>query len=90
MVPATLCGGGYVKVLIVDDDLGVADVIAELLEDLGCHVEIRDGVWPALNRVAAGRPLNLILSDSRMPGDRNGVDLAREVMRPTQGCKSFW
>ncbi len=69
------------KVLVVDDDSAVADVIAGMLEDLGCYVETRDGVQPALDRLAGGPLPDLIISDIRMPGARNGIDLAREVRR---------
>ena len=67
------------KVLVVDDDLAVAEVIAGMLEDLGCDVEVRHGVEPALELLAAGEMPNLILSDIRMPGGRSGIDLARAV-----------
>ena len=42
-------GGATVKVLVVDDDAAVADVIAGMLEDLGCDVEVRDGSQAALD-----------------------------------------
>ncbi len=67
------------KVLVVDDDLAVAEVIAGMLEDLGCDVEVRHGVEPALELLAAGEMPNLIVSDIRMPGGRTGIDLARAV-----------
>jgi CheY-like chemotaxis protein len=68
-----------VKVLVVDDDLAVAEVIAGMLEDLGCDVAVRHGVQPALDWLAREAPPNLIISDIRMPGGRTGIDLAREV-----------
>jgi CheY-like chemotaxis protein len=73
--------GGDMKVLVVDDDLAVADVIAGMLEDLGCDVEVRDGVQPALDWLTSGSLPSLIISDIRMPGGRNGIDLAKEVRR---------
>lgn len=66
------------KVLVVDDDAMVADVIAGMLEDLGCEVEVRDGVQAALDWLAGSVP-NLIISDIRMPGPQNGISLARQV-----------
>lgn len=69
------------KVLVVDDDFAVADVIAGMLEDLGCDVEVRDGVQPALDWLTSGSRPNLIISDLRMPGGRDGIDLAKEVRR---------
>jgi CheY-like chemotaxis protein len=74
-----------VKVLVVDDDLAVADVIAGMLEDLGCEVEIRHGVQPALDLLAQGWWPNLIVSDIRMPGGRSGIDLAHAVAQSHPG-----
>jgi two-component system NtrC family sensor kinase len=70
-----------VKVLVVDDDLAVADVIAGMLEDLGCDVEVRDGVQPALDWLAEAPPPDLVISDIRMPGGRDGIDLAQAITR---------
>lgn len=56
------------KVLVVDDDLAVGEVIVGMLEDLGCDVEIRDGPQPALDWLAGGALPDLVISDVRMPG----------------------
>src|ERR1700722_17970459 len=71
------CGKG----LVVDDELAVAEVIAGMLEDLGCEVEVRDGARPALDFLAEGPRPDLIISDIRMPGGQNGIDLAKHVRR---------
>jgi CheY-like chemotaxis protein len=68
-----------VKVLVVDDDAAVADVIAGMLEDLECDVEVLHGVQEALDWLARGSLPNLIISDIRMPGPRDGIGLARHV-----------
>jgi CheY-like chemotaxis protein len=69
------------KVLVVDDDLAVAEVIAGMLEDLGCEVEIHDGPQPALDWLAGGALPDLVLSDIRMPGAQSGIDLAKQIRR---------
>jgi CheY-like chemotaxis protein len=67
------------KVLVVDDDLAVAEVIAGMLEDLGCDVEIRDEPQAALDWLAAGVLPDLVISDIRIPGAQNGIDLAKQI-----------
>jgi CheY-like chemotaxis protein len=69
------------KVLVVDDDLAVAEVIAGMLEDLGYDVEVRDGPQPALDWLAGGALPDLVISDIRMPGAQNGIDLAKRIRR---------
>ena len=70
-----------VSVLVVDDEAAVADVVAGMLEDLGCLVETRGDVSSAIERLVAGPLPELVLSDVRMPGPQNGIDLARFVPR---------
>jgi CheY-like chemotaxis protein len=73
------------NVLLVDDDDAVADVLAGMLEDLGCQVAICDRVAAALAQLAAGPLPDLVLSDIRMPGGRSGLDLAVQAERDYPG-----
>lgn len=66
------------RVLLVEDDDAVAELIGQMVEELGCEVSRAGSVDEALDdfdRKAA----DAVLSDMVMPGGRNGLDLAREL-----------
>jgi signal transduction histidine kinase/CheY-like chemotaxis protein/integral membrane sensor domain MASE1 len=64
-------------VLFVEDDAEVAEVTAELLEDIGYRpVEARDGD-SALAALERDPTIELVLSDIVMPGRMSGLELAR-------------
>ena len=64
-------------ILFVEDDAEVAEVTAELLEDIGYHpVEARDGD-SALAALERDPKIALVLSDIVMPGRMSGLGLAR-------------
>ncbi|HWE46570.1 MAG TPA: ATP-binding protein [Caulobacteraceae bacterium] len=69
------------SVLVVEDDDEVASLVAEMLVQLGYEVIRAASAAGALGALANGRTVDLIFSDIMMPGDMNGVDLAREVRR---------
>lgn len=69
------------RVLLVEDDLQVAELIEALLSDLG-HAVVRAGdVAEALRRLDEDAAVDLVLSDVIMPGGRSGVDLAEHLAR---------
>jgi len=55
------------RILVVDDEPDVADVIAELLRTDGHHIDVEESGQAALDRLAADE-YDLVLSDIRMPG----------------------
>jgi signal transduction histidine kinase/CheY-like chemotaxis protein/integral membrane sensor domain MASE1 len=64
-------------ILFVEDDAEVAEVTAELLEDIGYRpVEARDGD-SALAALERDPTIELVLSDIVMPGRMSGLELAR-------------
>ncbi len=65
-------------VLIVDDNLDLAENLREILEDEGHRAEVAGGGAEALARLESGDPVDLILTDLRMPG-MNGVQMLRAV-----------
>jgi DNA-binding NtrC family response regulator len=67
------------QILVVDDEPGIAEVLAEVFQLDGHVVEIVGNGEAALEKLAAGR-YDLILSDVRMP-DLDGPALYREVER---------
>ena len=55
------------KVLVVDDEVGITEILESILVDAGYLVEIATSGEGALQRLAAGVPDAIIL-DVRMPG----------------------
>ena len=64
-------------ILVVDDDLGVAKVIARMAESLGHATTVAGSVDEALGRLAQA-PFDVVLTDLSMPG-RSGLDLLKHV-----------
>lgn len=65
------------KVLVVDDNRGLADAVALLLEDLGWTVRVAYEGGGACEEVARFYP-DVVILDIRLPG-MNGVELARRI-----------
>jgi DNA-binding NtrC family response regulator len=63
----------------VEDNPEVADVSAMLLEQLGYAVRHVDRPAAALDILSRERDVLLVLSDIVMPGDTDGLALAREI-----------
>jgi CheY-like chemotaxis protein len=78
-IPEMLTSTPGQAILIVDDEPGVAEVLAELLMIDGHQVDTVTNGAAALRRVAE-RPYDLILSDLRMP-ELDGPGLYRELER---------
>ena len=73
----TATGDG--RVLVVDDDINVREVSVAMLGALGYStVEAGDAV-EALGVLAAREDIDVVFSDVIMPGEINGLDLARHV-----------
>jgi two-component system NtrC family sensor kinase len=67
------------RVLLVEDNVDVAEAATAMLESLGCTVKHADAAEPALEMLAAGESVDLVLSDIVMPGGIGGVTLARTL-----------
>lgn len=73
----TAAGDG--RVLVVDDDINVREVSVAMLGALGYStVEAGDAVQ-ALGVLAERKDIDVVFSDVIMPGEINGLDLARHV-----------
>jgi PAS domain S-box-containing protein len=55
-----------VRILVVDDDLGVCRSLREIFESEGCHVETANDGIEGLRRIDAGR-FDIVLTDVVMP-----------------------
>ena len=69
------------KVLVVEDDDGVAAMVLEMLEQLG-HSGTRVATMASALALLASVPdFDLVFSDVLLPGGGSGLDLAREISR---------
>ncbi|MCC5989699.1 MAG: response regulator, partial [Pararhodobacter sp.] len=68
------------RILVVDDEEQVREYICMLLRSLGYDVEAEPCAAAALDRLRAGEPFDLLLSDVVMPGTMNGRQLAETVL----------
>jgi PAS domain S-box-containing protein len=68
------------RLLLVEDDPGVAAVAQEMLEGLGLEVRSAENGPDALERLREER-FDIMLTDVVMPGGMTGIELARECAR---------
>jgi PAS domain S-box-containing protein len=73
------------RVLLVEDDPQVAELVDAMLIDLGHSVVRAGGVEEALTRLAQDDGIQLVLSDVIMPGGKSGVDLAEQLAADRPG-----
>jgi two-component system, cell cycle response regulator CpdR len=73
-------------VLVVDDDLEVLEILAAMLEDLGCEVVTATGPQEALKKLAAHPRIEVLFTDIEMPG-MDGYELAKQAQRVRSGLK---
>jgi PAS domain S-box-containing protein len=73
--------GSRGEVMVVEDDLTVADLTTEMLKVAGYAVFHVKSAADALEALAGGRSIDVVFSDVMMPGGMNGVELAREIRR---------
>ena len=81
---STIPSPAPMKVLLVEDDADVAELVEAMLRELGHTVISASDARSALNKAAAEPALGLMLTDVIMPGGKTGVELAREMtlLRP--------
>ncbi|HEX3407050.1 MAG TPA: response regulator, partial [Caulobacteraceae bacterium] len=77
---ATFSAEPVEKVLVVDDDPGIRDVVAEFLQRHGYHVETAaDG--KEMDRALARGAVDLVVLDVMLPGE-DGLAICRKLARP--------
>ena len=67
------------RVLLVEDEDSVADVVTQMMRELGYEVRRTASAAAALRMIEADPEFDLVFSDMVMPGRMNGVELAREI-----------
>jgi CheY-like chemotaxis protein len=73
-------------VLVVDDEPLVLEVIATMLEDLGCRVVTATTAIEALSKLSADRQISILITDVNMPG-MSGYELAETASRKRRGLQ---
>jgi CheY-like chemotaxis protein len=69
------------QILVVDDDQLIRDVMQRRLTSLGHRAIAAASSAEALEALASGAHIDLLLTDIRMPGGLQGPALAREARR---------
>ncbi len=77
--PADGAAPGHARILLVEDDAEVARATAMMLRAMDCEVESVDRARKALDRLAVGEHVDLMLTDIVMPDGMSGRELAKEV-----------
>lgn len=67
------------RILLVDDEPMVRDVLAETLSDAGHSLVCAEGPAEALRHLRGGERPDLLVTDFAMPGGMTGLDLLRAV-----------
>jgi PAS domain S-box-containing protein len=65
-------------VLVVDDEIDVAEMVARILSDEGWTVDVATSGVAALDAIRSGQEIDVLLTDFSMPG-MSGLDLADAV-----------
>jgi len=72
------------RILLVDDEPSVLEVMGELLDTMGYQVTSMPGGRPAMQALEAGLEVDILVTDVRMP-DISGPDLARWLLERKPG-----
>lgn len=67
------------RALLVDDEAMLRDIVCCLLEDLGFQVDQANSGDEAWQMIRSGMKPDLLLTDVRMPGQIDGIELAKRV-----------
>ena len=85
---AAIPGGISAKIMIVDDDDSVREMIRWQLDDLGYETAVASDGLIALARMDAGELLDVLVTDLSMPG-MNGLALIEEARKRQPGLPAL-
>jgi signal transduction histidine kinase/ActR/RegA family two-component response regulator len=71
----------HCRVLLVEDDDRVAELVADMLGELGYDVVRTANAAMAMDVLQRGESVDLVFSDMVMPGEMDGLELARDISR---------
>ena len=78
---------GELVILVVEDDAAVLQACVSSLRELGYATLTAGSAQAALDLLASGIRVDLVLSDVAMPGQLNGLQLAERLRRQWPGLK---
>jgi len=81
IAPRPPSAAGRHRILLVEDDDNVAQLVEEMLRELGYEVVRAGDALAALEVLRNDSAFDLVFSDMVMPGDVGGLDLARDISR---------
>jgi signal transduction histidine kinase/DNA-binding response OmpR family regulator len=73
--------GGGERILLVEDDAKLSEIVAKQLASLGYGIVTAGNASAAKALIERGETVDLLLTDIVMPGGRSGIDLAYEVSK---------
>jgi CheY-like chemotaxis protein len=80
-IPATTTDGDKAlgRVLVVEDDVLVAELAAGMLDEMGFEATVTHSARDALERLSGEQRPTLVFTDVVMPGGISGIELAQKV-----------
>ena len=72
---------GQGRILLVEDDKGVAEMVTDMLRELGYRVTHAVNADAAVRQLEVKQAYDLVFSDTVMPGRLDGIGLAGEIRR---------
>lgn len=66
------------RVLVIEDNQDLARLFCDLLQVMGCEAEMAFNARSGLEAAKRDVP-DLVFCDLRLPGEKNGLDVAREL-----------
>jgi PAS domain S-box-containing protein len=85
-VAAAFRGAGR-RALLVEDQLGVREQVAETLRDIGFEVKAASDGATALGLLREGAPIDLLVTDIGLPGGHDGWQVATAARKLVPGVK---
>ena len=82
---AEYAAAGRQTILVVEDNIDVRKAAVSLLEQLGYRTTEVDTAAAALDVLASGKEVNLVFSDVVLPGQTDGLALARMLVERDPG-----
>jgi len=79
----------HAQVLVVEDDVQIRELVADALAGEGFRVATAPDADTALNEIER-RHFDLLVTDIRLPGGRDGFDLVRSARANEPALKSLF
>jgi CheY-like chemotaxis protein len=73
--------GKGARVLVVEDEVLIGEMVAEELEDQGFEVVMETNAEDALKHIEAGEQVDALFTDVHLPGGMDGSELAHRVRK---------